>query len=81
MSLPLFALLACALQERLEALDGEPQACAQRVTVHPDADGDGLGDSRSAYVGCSPPAGWIADGTDCDDSDATLGGCDSGGAP
>ena len=72
-------LIACdAVQERLDALEGTPDACETRAVVHPDVDGDGLGDADTVYVGCAPPAGWIADGTDCDDADAAIGVCDTG---
>jgi hypothetical protein len=37
---------------------------------HPDADGDGYGDPDEQVVDCVPPgAGWVSDGTDCDDGD------------
>lgn len=34
-----------------------------------DADGDGYGDASITYSGCSPPSGYVNDGTDCNDSD------------
>ncbi len=72
-------LFACdAVQERLDALEGTADACETRAVVHPDADGDGRGDADTVYVGCTPPEGWIADGTDCDDADAAIGACDTG---
>lgn len=43
---------------------------------HPDADGDGRGDPDLAAVteACEAPVGYVADATDCDDSDATYPG-------
>ncbi len=35
-----------------------------------DADEDGFGDPDSATEACEPPAGFVADDTDCDDTDA-----------
>ena len=39
-----------------------------------DADGDGFGDPRFAYIGCAPPGQghWVTNGDDCDDSDPTI---------
>ncbi len=37
-----------------------------------DADGDGEGDPASAALACSPPAGHVANDTDCDDTDADV---------
>jgi len=39
---------------------------------YPDGDGDGFGATDSPYEGCDAPPGFVADGTDCDDSDATA---------
>ena len=38
-------------------------------TWHPDVDGDGFGDSRTAVTECEAPPGHVSDGTDCNDSD------------
>jgi hypothetical protein len=43
-------------------------------TWYTDADGDGLGDAASGVQACNAPSGTIADGTDCDDTDASVGG-------
>ncbi len=66
-----------------EICDGIDNDCDGRVdeddavdpaTWHPDADADadGYGAADGAMESCVAPDGHIADGTDCDDSDATL---------
>ncbi|MDP2309499.1 MAG: MopE-related protein [Pseudomonadota bacterium] len=37
-----------------------------------DADGDDYGDPGSALLACSEPSGYVAVGTDCDDTDASI---------
>lgn len=37
-----------------------------------DGDGDGDGDPSLGTPGCYPPAGSVADGSDCDDADPTI---------
>jgi subtilisin-like proprotein convertase family protein len=40
---------------------------------YPDADGDGYGDAAATpTVACDAPAGFVADDTDCDDTDSLL---------
>jgi len=34
-----------------------------------DDDGDGFGDPTTAYATCTPPFGYVEDGTDCNDAD------------
>jgi hypothetical protein len=45
---------------------------ADAPTWYADADGDGWGDPASGATACTQPAGTIADGTDCDDTDPAL---------
>lgn len=50
--------------------------CEARTAFYADADGDGAGDPLVVYIGCEAPTGYVADGTDCDDADATVqAGC------
>ncbi|MFH1469103.1 MAG: MopE-related protein [Pseudomonadota bacterium] len=37
-----------------------------------DADGDGFGDPETTLASCDPDDGWIVDGGDCDDADASI---------
>ncbi|MEC7242254.1 MAG: putative metal-binding motif-containing protein [Myxococcota bacterium] len=37
-----------------------------------DSDGDGFGSSDASLQVCVPPTGWVADGSDCDDSDSLV---------
>ena len=37
-----------------------------------DVDGDGYGDMDSTTESCDPGDGWVADATDCDDSDSSI---------
>jgi subtilisin-like proprotein convertase family protein len=39
---------------------------------YPDGDGDGFGDATAPTDACEAPAGFVADGTDCDDTDSLL---------
>ncbi|MFZ5481915.1 MAG: putative metal-binding motif-containing protein, partial [Myxococcota bacterium] len=53
--------------------DGETDEDATDAPLwHADLDGDGFGDPASATAACEAPAGWVADGTDCDDLDGLV---------
>ena len=41
-------------------------------TWYHDADGDGTGDPGTVIVSCEQPANYVLDGTDCNDTDATV---------
>ena len=45
---------------------------AADTTWFADADGDTYGDDTTAVATCSPPAGYVVTGGDCDDSDAAI---------
>jgi hypothetical protein len=58
--------------ERCDGLDNDCDAeVDEDVTEvwYPDGDSDGYGATDSPYTGCDAPSGYLADGTDCDDSD------------
>ena len=50
--------------------DGADSQCTD--TYYRDADGDGFGDVSDSITADSKPEGYVTDGSDCDDSDASI---------
>lgn len=57
--------------ERDDDCDGVVDNGVQ-ATFYVDLDGDGAGDPERGELVCTAPAGTVADGSDCDDTDATV---------
>ena len=64
-----------------DACDGEDRDCdgvvdeddsTNALTWYADADGDTFGDAASTTTACEVPAGYVAESTDCDDTDASA---------
>ena len=52
--------------------DVDEDDAVDAVIGYEDADGDGFGDAAVTEVACDLPPGFVADSTDCDDSDAAV---------
>jgi hypothetical protein len=50
----------------------DEDTAADASVWYADADGDGFGDAASALSSCSAPSGYVADGDDCDDTNAAV---------
>jgi MYXO-CTERM domain-containing protein len=53
-------------------MDDEDDDVVDPTTWYVDADGDGCGDPEVSGAACVAPSGHVAEGTDCDDSDAAV---------
>ncbi len=42
------------------------------ITRYYDGDSDSYGDASDSFTSCSTPSGYVADATDCNDTDATI---------
>ncbi|GDX78532.1 hypothetical protein LBMAG42_03430 [Deltaproteobacteria bacterium] len=50
----------------------DESSAADAATWYADTDGDGFGDAAYTTLACDEPAAYVADATDCDDTDASL---------
>ncbi len=62
----------------LEVCDGVDNDCSGEAddgigySYYADADGDGYGNAGDSVTACEPPAGYVSDAGDCDDTDDTV---------
>jgi len=67
-----------APKPQMEVCDGEDNDCDGLVdegvknTYYQDADGDGYGNASVSLEACSAPWGYVANNTDCDDTDQSV---------
>lgn len=52
--------------------DTDEPTAADALLWYVDSDGDGYGDPERFAKACDQPAGWVDNGDDCDDEDATV---------
>ena len=67
-------LAGCDILEFEDTDTDTDSACADadKVTWYADNDGDGYGSSFGSKEACEAPAGYVAEGDDCDDQDAAV---------
>lgn len=53
-------------------IDDEDDSLQAELVLYPDGDGDGHGDGSRRREACGPIEGWVTDGTDPDDDDASV---------
>ena len=52
--------------------DIDEDGASDVLTWYADSDGDSFGDASVSDIDCDQPSGYVADATDCDDSDAAV---------
>lgn len=58
-------------------VDGQDDSLVDGSPFYADRDGDGFGDPASSTTACSAPPGYVAEWTDCDDTDSSVLSCSS----
>ena len=56
-------------------MDGQDDSLEGVSVWYRDVDGDGYGDPGTSRESCSQPTGYVDNGDDCDDGDASVGAC------
>ena len=59
------------IDDDCDATIDEPDA-SDASTWYNDSDGDGYGDPSTSQAACAQPGGYVANGADCDDSNASV---------
>jgi len=67
LAIPLIA--ACNATGSAVIANDWPTDCLEKTAYYPDNDGDGFGDSDQEMESCTPLAGWVEAGGDCDEED------------
>jgi hypothetical protein len=53
-------------------VDDDDDSITGQATWYADSDADGYGDAATTTIACVEPSGFVADDTDCDDSEAAV---------